>query len=166
MTTATVHRGQGGILRHSPWDAVLVALAVGHGVLLVAAPSAALVGVGLWWNANTVAHNFIHRPFFRRRGLNVLFSLYLSAVLGIPQTLWRERHLAHHAGVAWRLKINRHLVGEALLVVIIWGMLAAFEGRFFVATYLPGYALGLGLCWLHGFYEHNRGTVSHYGRLY
>ncbi len=166
MTTATVHKERHGVLRHSPWDAVLVALAVGHGVLLVTAPSAAVVGVGLWWSANTVAHNFIHRPFFRRRGLNVLFSLYLSALLGVPQTLWRDRHLAHHASVAWRLKPSWQLTAEAMVVLTLWVVLATFCGTFFLTMYLPGFAVGLGLCWLHGHYEHQRGTVSHYGFMY
>ena len=48
------------------------------------------------WNANTIAHNFIHRPFFRARALNTAFSCYLSLLLGFPQSLWRARHLAHH----------------------------------------------------------------------
>ena len=32
--------------------------------------------------------------------------------------------------------------------------------------YLPGYALGLALCFLQGHFEHARGTTSHYGWLY
>ncbi len=31
---------------------------------------------------------------------------------------------------------------------------------------MPAYAAGLALCRLHGHYEHARGTVSHYGKLY
>ncbi len=34
-----------------------------------AVPSVPLVAVALWWNANTIAHNFIHTPFFRSRAL-------------------------------------------------------------------------------------------------
>jgi len=49
------------------WDALLVALAIVHGGLLWAIPSMALIAIGLWWNANTISHNFIHRPFFRAR---------------------------------------------------------------------------------------------------
>src|SRR5205823_4637177 len=37
---------------------------------------------------------------------------------------------------------------------------------FFLTAYLPGFVIGLGLCWLHGHYEHVRGTTSHHGRLY
>ena len=180
MSTATLRVARRGVLRHSPWDALLVALAAAHGALLLtvawsgdhataqgaAARGLAVVAVGLWWNSNTVAHNFIHRPFFRGRALNALFALYLSALLGVPQALWRDRHLAHHAGVAWRLRPSRQLAAEVLLVLAVWGALATFYGTFFLTTYLPGYALGLGLCWLHGYYEHSRGTVSHYGFWY
>ena len=180
MSTATLRVARRGVLRHSPWDALLVALAAAHGALLLTvawsgdrataqgatARGLAVVAVGLWWNSNTVAHNFIHRPFFRGRALNALFALYLSALLGVPQALWRDRHLAHHAGVAWRLRPSRQLAAEVLLVLAVWGALAAFSRTFFVTAYLPGYALGLGLCWLHGYYEHSRGTVSHYGFWY
>jgi hypothetical protein len=38
--------------------------------------------------------------------------------------------------------------------------------RFFLVTYLPGYLLGLGLCYVQGHYEHACGTTSHYGSLY
>src|SRR5262249_30481485 len=89
---------QGVLLRHSRWDALLVALALAHGVLLLAFPVAPVIALGVWWNSNTVAHYAIHAPFFRSRRVNALFRLYLSGLLGIPQTVWRERHLAHHAG--------------------------------------------------------------------
>src|SRR3989442_7293911 len=65
------------------WDALFVALAMAHGVWLWARPSMALIALGLWWNANTISHNFIHRPFFRARAWNTLFSGYLSLLLGI-----------------------------------------------------------------------------------
>src|SRR4029453_14334672 len=76
------------ILRHSRWDGLLVALAFLHGFLLVFMPSVPLVSMGLWWNANTVSHNFIHLPFFRSRAANVVFSALLSLLLGLPQSLW------------------------------------------------------------------------------
>jgi hypothetical protein len=72
-------------------DAILVALAVVHGAVLAAFPTAIVVGVGLWWCANTVSHNFIHGPFFRARWMNRVFSAYLSLLLGVPQTVWRDR---------------------------------------------------------------------------
>jgi hypothetical protein len=33
-------------------------------------------------------------------------------------------------------------------------------------VYVPGYALGLGLCYLHGYFEHAGATISNYGTLY
>jgi fatty acid desaturase len=156
-------RGVGRVARR---DVLLVVLALAHGVVLVAAPSLVLVALGLWWNANTIAHNCIHAPFFASRRLNGLFSCYLSLVLGFPLTLWRERHLAHHAGVASRRGSTRRTAGEAGLVLLAWAWMASRAAGFFVGVYLPGWLLGLGLCVLHGHFEHARGTTSHYGGLY
>ena len=83
--------------RESQYDAVMVALAAAYGVVLATGPGALVIAAGVWWTSNTIAHNFIHRPFFRRRAANRIFALYLSAITGIPQSLWRDRHLAHHA---------------------------------------------------------------------
>jgi Fatty acid desaturase len=165
MSTAALAPARRGVLRE-PWDAPLVALAVGHGLLLVAVPAAPVVAVGLWWNSNTIAHYFLHRPFFVARGLNGLFSLYLSVLLGVPQALWRDRHLAHHAGVAPRLRLSRQLAAETGAVLLVWAWLAVWHPAFLLTAYLPGYAVGLALCALHGHYEHARGTVDHRGRLY
>src|SRR5438093_3823817 len=121
MSTATLNRLRPrGVLRHSAWDALLVALAAGHGALLLAVPYAPVIALGLWWNSNTVAHYFLHRPFFRLRALNVAFSMFLSVLLGIPQTLWRERHLAHHAGKDWCFHMTRRLAAEMLLILGLW----------------------------------------------
>src|SRR6185503_13511254 len=98
---------------------------------LAASPSLALIAIGLWWNANTISHNFIHRPFFRHQSLNLLFSVYLTLLLGIPQRLWRDRHLAHHAGIAWRLAITPQLAAEALIVSVGWIILAIANPQFF-----------------------------------
>ncbi|HEX4999114.1 MAG TPA: fatty acid desaturase, partial [Terriglobia bacterium] len=52
-------------------------------------------------------------------------------------------------------------------VLSLWTVLAARADFFFWTTYLPGWALGLGLCWMHGRFEHPGGTtVSHYGAVY
>src|SRR5437868_13223723 len=120
MSTAHPLPERQGVLRHSRWDALPVALAALHGAALLAAPVAPVVALGLWWNSNTVAHYFLHRPFFRSRVLNVVFSLYLSVLLGVPQTLWRERHLAHHAGRPWRLRLTGQLCVETVLVLALW----------------------------------------------
>lgn len=155
-----------GVLRHSRWDAALVALALAHFCVLLVLPITPVIALGLWWNSNTISHNFIHKPFFRSRLLNALFALCLSALLGIPQFLWRERHLAHHAGIHRRPRVTWQAILEIAVIVALWGTLLTLQPRFFVTVYLPGYAAGLLLCWLHGHYEHARGTVSHYGSLY
>ena len=61
-----------GVWRFSGRDSILVALAALHGVILAMWPLAPIIGIGLWWNANTIAHNFIHRPFFRPAWMNRL----------------------------------------------------------------------------------------------
>jgi hypothetical protein len=160
-----IRRHSTAVLR-DPRDRLLVLLAFLHGLVLLSAPSIAVIGLGLWWNSNTIAHNFIHLPFFKRPLSNKLFSAYLSLVLGIPQRLWRDRHLAHHAGAKWRLRLPRQFAIEMACVFSLWGMLAVLAPAFFVQVYLPGVALGLSLCYLQGHYEHARGTVSHYGQLY
>ena len=155
------------LLRHSALDGVLVGLSFAHATLLLTVPSSPLVAIGLWWNANTVAHNFIHTPYFRSRELNITYSLFLSALLGIPQSLWKDRHLRHHAGVArGSLRWTRLLGVELVVVFALWAVMAALAPSFFLLVYLPGYLAGLGLCFLQGHFEHARGTTSHYGWLY
>ena len=87
-------------MRRAGWDGLLMALALVHGGLLAVWPSIWFIALGMWWNANTISHNFIHSPFFRSRTCNAVFSAYLSMLLGVPQTLWRIRHLAHHAEIS------------------------------------------------------------------
>ena len=140
MSTASLTPARRGVLRHSR-----VGRPAGRpgrpctACLLLAVPAAPVVAVGLWWNSNTVAHYFLHRPFFRCRALNVAFALYLSVLLGVPQTLWRDRHLAHHAGRPWRLRLSRSLCVESALVLALWAALLALAPAFFLTAYLPGY---------------------------
>lgn len=166
-TQATAASGQRRwfAVRHRG-DWVFVALAAVHGVVVCLQPVATVVAVGVWWNLNTVAHNFIHRPFFYSRTLNRWFALYLSALTGAPQTVWRRRHLAHHAGGHCRLRLSRPLVIELTTVLTTWGAMAALWPKYWLGSYLPGYVLGLVLCALHGHFEHASGTTSHYGKLY
>jgi len=167
MATATLLYRPPGIWRFSHRDAWFVVLAALHGAVLLLVPAAPVIAIGLWWNANTIAHNFIHRPFFRSEAANAVLSAALSLLLGIPQTLWRDRHLAHHAEVEWRLRLSRRLVFEAALVAMLWIALAWARPQFFVSAYLPGYCIGLGLCWMQGHWEHASGeATSHYGRIY
>ena len=170
---ATLTAGSDRILRHSPWDALLIGLSFAYAGWLLSAPSIPVIAIGLWWTANTVAHNFIHTPFFRSGTLNRAYSLFLSALMGIPQSLWRERHLRHHreeldagraarAGEAW----NNDVAVETGVVLASWAAAAAADPAFFLGVYVPGYVAGLGLCLLQGHFEHAGGTTSHYGWLY
>jgi hypothetical protein len=144
----------------------MVTLALLHGAILASFPSAPLIALGVWWNSNTVSHNFVHRQFFRSRGWNVLFGAYLSILLGIPQAWWRSRHLAHH-GIPDKRGVDARELGlQVVLIAALWSMLLMYARSFFVGVYLPGYVAGLALCALHGHYEHARGTISHYGALY
>jgi fatty acid desaturase len=52
------------------------------------------------WNLNSIAHNFIHNPFFKSPRLNRLMSLVITLALVSPQTMYRYVHLKHHAGNA------------------------------------------------------------------
>src|SRR3954466_10289236 len=122
MATPTIRRSAGW--RTSATDAMLIALAIAHGAVLLAWPVAPVIAAGVWWNSNTISHNFLHRPFFRQRSWNAIFSGYLSVLLGIPQSLWRERHLAHPADREWRLRLHPQLIVETLLVIAVWTVLA------------------------------------------
>lgn len=156
-----------GLWRFSRADLLLVSMAALHAAALVVWPSAALIAIGVWWSSNTIAHNFIHRPFFRLDVLNRLFSAALSVELGIPQRLWRDRHLAHHTGARWRLRMSKQLACETALVAALWAAMAVRQPRFFLWTYIPGYLAGLGLCGLQGYWEHAAGcATSNYGRIY
>jgi len=166
MQAVAVDAAADGILRYSRRDALLVVFAAVHGAVLVATPLWPIVALGLWWNSNTVSHNFIHKPFFRSQAWNRMFSCYLTLLLGIPQSLWRQRHLAHHAGRVWRWHLTPAILVELVLVLSLWLALLVWQPAFFVIVYLPGYFAGLALCWLHGYYEHRRGTLSHYGWIY
>src|SRR4029078_7163220 len=155
-----------GLLRYSNRDAVLILLSLVYAGLLVAVPSAALIALGLWWVANTVAHNFIHTPFFRSRSLNRAYSIYFSALMGFPQELWRARHLRHKRGDESRIRLTRNAIVEAIVVLSLWLVLTFTVPWFFATVYLPGYVAGLSLCFLQGHFEHAGGTTSHYGWLY
>ena len=117
------------------WDLLLVGLAAAHAAAVLVAPSAALIALGVWWNSNTIAHNFIHRPFFRSRALNVIFSTAQSVLMGVPQTLWRERHLAHHAGVHWRFNALAAVSARGRTRSALWIALATSNVEFFATVY-------------------------------
>ena len=177
------------IFAYTRWDAVPVLAAILHCIyffgmfylfprtpLWIMLILGFIYSVSISWNINGISHNFIHRPFFRTRAMNAAFSCYLSLLLGFPQSLWRARHLAHHfahrpdhhlehdGARGWRGLRFKSL--DFVAALALWGALLVFAPRFVLTVYLPGYLCGLGLCALQGRYEHIRGTVSHYGRLY
>ncbi|MEZ4268293.1 MAG: fatty acid desaturase [Myxococcota bacterium] len=173
------------VFAHSPKDLGLALLAPASvGLLAASAPLAlgagaaglAAWGAGyalwVWWGSNTIAHNHLHNPLFTSRSANRGLALFLTATLSIPQTLWRDRHLAHHAGVAPRLRLGRRLLTEFALVFACLGLLAWLAPLLLAAALLPGLAVGLGLCALQGRYEHRRehldfsDGVSTYGWLH
>jgi len=147
-------------------DGLLITLAFVHAAMLLMAPVMPAIALGVWWNSNTISHNFIHRPFFRSRAANVAFGAGLSVLLGIPQSLWRDRHLAHHAGTPPRIRLSPELLVQITLVLALWAAITIRAPGYFLAVYLPGYLVGLGLCAAHGHYEHARGATSYYGKLY
>ena len=147
-------------------DAVFVVAAAVHAAALLSYPSIPLIAIGLWWTANTSAHNFIHRSFFRTNAANRGFAVLLTAVMGMPQTLWRDRHRAHHAGREWRFRMTSRLAVEAGALLVLWSAMTMLHPVFVLSVYLPGWVCGLGLCAVQGHYEHSGGTTSHYGRLY
>ncbi len=167
--------GSAPVARYPAWDALFVALSILHGGVLLLLPIAPVIAIGQWWNANTISHNFIHRPFFRRPAANRAYAAYLTLVLGFPQTLWRLRHLRHHGeigraaparGSGRAVADARYIAAEVALLVALWTGLAFLATSWLLTAYLPGWAIGLGLCHLQGHYEHARGTTSHYGRVY
>lgn len=178
VTTTVVRARSIAVPRVWARDGVFVGLTIVHACALAFVPSVPLIAIAMWWNANTIAHNFIHRPFFRSRTVNAMYSALLSLVLGVPQRLWRARHLAHHAELAAEghgnaghvahvhVRWTAGMLVEAELVLTLWAIALVFYPRFFLTVYAPGWAIGLGLCFLQGYFEHARGTTSHYGRLY
>jgi len=166
METVAAHSISRGILRHSRWDALLIGLSLLHPAAILLVPSIPVIALGLWWNSNTISHNFIHLPFFRSSRWNRAYSIFLSLLLGYPQSIWRDRHLAHHSGHRSALRFTPSVALELGAVLTLWGFLLYAVPGFFAFVYLPGYALGLGLCFLHGYFEHARGTTSHYGFFY
>jgi hypothetical protein len=147
-------------------DAVLVTSPLIVVTLIVTRPSALLIALATWWVANTSAHNFIHRPFFAHPAANRAYSLVLTLAMGVPQTIWRDRHLAHHAARRWTLRVTAMSIVETFTVACVWMMLFATAPGFLVTVYAPGLGLGLVLCAIQGHYEHANGVTSHYGRVY
>jgi hypothetical protein len=167
-----------GFFRHSASDAWLLGASLVQAAVFIVAfaalptvAAAAIFGIGMCWCSNTVSHNHLHNPLFRSRTANRAFSLFLSALLGIPQSIWKSRHLWHHAGEPAHRKPLRFASDEVALVALVWLAFLAFQPRLFLLAYVPGYVLGMALSRLQGDMEHALPTerergVSHYGWFY
>ena len=95
------------MLRHGRADRWPVGLALALGIVSLAVLLAGIAGAlpswliaiwvaaSLWWCSNTISHSHIHTPFFIRQRHNRGFALYLTGLLGLPQSIWRARHLWH-----------------------------------------------------------------------
>jgi len=144
-----------------------VALSLLHLVALVFAPSIPLIALGVWWNSNSISHHFLHLPFFRSNRVNRAYALYLTMLLGIPQSIWKDRHLAHHRGLPSRFRWTSAVATESILIAGLWVTFLLLLPLFFLKVYLPGVMLGLALCYVHGYFEHaGGGTTSNYGVAY
>lgn len=177
-------KSRSSVWRHSARDAWLVGVTLLQGAFTLAAfalaasfrLSGSLVailafGVGICWCSNAVSHNHLHNPLFFSRRANRVFDLWLTLLLGVPQSLWKARHIWHHAGEpATGPRPSRRLMRqEVALVALSWTCFLIFAPKLFVSAYLPGYLLGMGLCRLQGDMEHVRGEargISYYGRIY
>ncbi|MDP9103064.1 MAG: fatty acid desaturase [Pseudomonadota bacterium] len=99
------------LFRYSGWDAFPAALLFLQFALIIGFVFAwphlgwpARIGFGVayalsvGWCVDTVAHNFVHNPFFASEGVNRIARVVLSAVIGTPQTGYAFNHMRHHAG--------------------------------------------------------------------
>ncbi len=63
-------------------------------------PLGLIYSIAVTWNLNSIAHNFIHNPYFRSPLLNRVFSLVQSLSMGASQIFIEQNHLQHHKGNA------------------------------------------------------------------
>lgn len=104
-------RRRAGVFRYTAWDAVPALLAFVHLAVLaglfLAWPQldwpARLAGglayaFAIGWSQDSIAHNFIHNPFFVSKRLNRMIAYALTLANGAPQTMYAYVHMRHHAG--------------------------------------------------------------------
>jgi fatty acid desaturase len=77
---------------------VVMFFSFGHVPLWGTVVMAVAYAVGISWNINGVAHNFIHNPFFASPALNRIFRIVLSLTMGFSQTFSETVHWRHHRG--------------------------------------------------------------------
>ncbi len=116
-----------------------------------------MVGGIIWWASNTVSHIHLHSNLFKQAWLNTGFGLYLTLLTSIPQSLWRFRHLQHHAPNQTR-KFNYFRFTFCFEVVALFGLwvgMGVYATPLIYIVYFPGFLLGLGLCQIQGYFEHH-----------
>ncbi|MDE2488074.1 MAG: fatty acid desaturase [Alphaproteobacteria bacterium] len=104
-------RKSGRIFRYSAWDAMPAFLVYAHLAALIAFfvawpelswpvrfAGAFAYAFAIGWNQDSVAHNFIHNPFFVSPLANRITEFALTLENGTPQTMYRYVHMRHHAG--------------------------------------------------------------------
>ena len=131
------------------------------------------VGISMNWSANTVGHIHLHNPIFRANFINVSFDKIISISNSYPQSIWKFRHLQHHAGSKHKIPFltASALYLELALILFSWTTIALLSTRVLLA-FVAGSALGLFICWVQGKYEHYsdgrvvQEGISHYGRVY
>lgn len=104
------------LFAYSYWDSLPVLAGVLHAASLIAfclsfdhlgwgtrLLCGVLYALSISWNINSVAHNFIHNPYFKSALLNRAFSLLESITLLFSQTFYDAVHKRHHVGNSDRL---------------------------------------------------------------
>lgn len=99
------------IFAHCRWDIVPVFFAFVHAAYILFmfvyfnrmpwwlnVAAGIVYAYSISWNINSIAHNFIHNPYFRSPLLNRLFSLLESLTIGFSQTFYDCVHMRHHTG--------------------------------------------------------------------
>jgi hypothetical protein len=167
------------LFRASSRDGFVLGAAIAHAALLVGALAFATTGapsplaraalalglaLAMNWSSNTTSHIHLHGPLFRSGAANAGFSVFLSVLLGVPQSWWKLFHLEHHgllpsrdSAQARALRTRGALELAALLAFVVPFAVAAPLS--FVTVYAPAMALGFALCANQGRQEH-RGSAE------
>ncbi len=114
--SATHRKARLGLFRSSGWDVIPAALLylqfgliVGFILIWPQLSWPARLGCGAFyalsvgWCLDTIAHNFVHNPFFASEWMNRLTGHVLTLVLASPQTGYAYTHMRHHAGSSDRI---------------------------------------------------------------
>jgi fatty acid desaturase len=125
------------------------------------------------WSANVIGHIHLHCPLFIDIKLNRILDIIISSLNSYPQSVWKHRHLRHHASgrTVKHFSNWRSLISEVTAILGFWIALLLIS-PWALGAYVLGILLGLGICAVQGYYEHHLGSrlisagISHYGPLY